>query len=198
MRTASGRTVVTQATEDAERLLMATFVDLTLSATRQAWGRHLRVLPRAMKAYDPIAVRQESCYLRMVSIVEAYVDVISSDILRVEYARSSSLTQSLIEAAEVNFTRGWPDREKAFNDHFGIRLTKLPTHKDLKCATDVRNAIAHGVGQLTPRQRTAATRARMASIGVTVRDNYVVLDAGSVRTCRDVSMAFMRELDAQL
>ena len=151
-----------------------------------------------MKAYDPIAVRQESCYLRLVSIAEAYVDVVSSDLLRAEYARSGSLVQSLIEAAEISFSRGWQDREKAFQDHFGIRITKFPTHKDLKCATDVRNAIAHGVGRLTSRQRTANTRARMESIGVIVRDNHVVLSADSVRACRDICAAFMRELDAQL
>ena len=187
-----------EVTEDALRLLSVTFADLTRAATFASWGRHLRLSPRSTKAYDHVAVRRESCYLRLISIVEAYVDVVASERLRAGYDAATPLLRLLIEDAERTTTRGWPEREKSFARHHLTPLPKVPGYPKVQAGTDVRNAIAHGVGQLTPRQRNQATRRRIEAVNVAVRDNFLVLTDASLTTCLGFCRGFVTELDVRL
>lgn len=192
------RRVPNEVTEDALRLLSVTFADLTRSATFASWGRHLRLSPRSTKAYDHVAVRRESCYLRLISIVEAYVDVVASERLRADFDGATPLLRLLIEDAERSTSRGWPERERSFERHHKTPLKKVPGYVKVSAGTDVRNAIAHGVGQLTPRQRTQTTRRRIEGINVSVRDNYIVLTHESLSTCLSFCRGFVIELDRRL
>lgn len=188
------RHVRSQAAEDTLFLLRQTFADGARDVGLSGFGRHGGGvgLPGT---YDPRAVRRQGCYLRLVSLVEAFVDGTSSVLFQAELAGASAVASSLLEQAEAAAVKGWPDREEAFRKYFGTPLTARDRHVELKKLTDVRNAIAHGVGQLTPRQRNAATRQRLADVQVPVRDNWVVLTDEALKVCLDTCVAFVDALD---
>jgi hypothetical protein len=196
--TAILRRVPLEATEHAIRLLAETYADLTRSVGFAAWGRHLPLNDRSPGAYDHVAVRRESCYIRLISIVESYVDMASSERLRVDYVSTTPLLRMLIEDVDLTAVRGWPDRERTFSRYHVTPLKKVSQYDKLKAGTDVRNAIAHGVGRLTPRQRNQKTRKRIESVEVAVRDNCVVLTDLSMLTCLNYCRSFVSELDLLL
>lgn len=191
------RYVRSQAAEDTLFLLRQTFADGVRDVAAAGFGRHGGGVGLT-GTFDPRAVQRQGCYLRLVSLVEAYVDVMSSELFQAELAGASTAASILLQQAEAAAVKGWPDREDAFKKYFTTPLSARAGHVDLKKCTDVRNAIAHGVGQLTQRQRNALTRQRMADVGVPVRDNWVILTDDALRMCLSTCVAFVGGLDRAL
>jgi hypothetical protein len=131
----------------------------------------------------------------LVSIVEAYVDVVTSAIFRERTPSSDELIRRLVESAELLASNTWNERQNALERYHNIKLGQLARWSELNAAIDVRNAIAHGLGHLTPRQRGCKAEKRIPQIGVAVSDGRIVLTHANLRRCRDVCIDFVNSLD---
>jgi hypothetical protein len=180
-------------TEKAVLLLKATYRDYHDGVRASAHlGRAIVVHPR-LGRHTNLHTRRESCLFRMVSIAEAFVDVLFDFSLRASLAvRSDTAEQLILNALEHADT--WP-RRKDFATRFKIPLTTFPQWDQVTAATAARNSIAHALGGITPRQRERSMHTMMAKIDISVVDGRLqVSDASLSRVCL-VLVEFVEYLD---
>lgn len=193
------RRVPRAVTEEAIHYLHATYVDQIRVAAATPPGRG-RVLTNAtaLGAYDSAEATKQACFFRMISVVEAYLDTLSAALFRERAPTSHDLVRRLIAAAELRASATWDERKTAFANYHGVSLGQLARWSELDCGIEVRNAIAHGLGKLTPRQRTKRVRTKIGQIGVRLSDGAVVVTDASLQRCRDACVEFIRSLDNAL
>jgi len=132
----------------------------------------------------------------MISIVEAFVDTLLAALFRENAPMTHDLVRRLVETTELRASITWDERRAAFEGFHGVRLGQLDRWSELDAGIEVRNAIAHGLGRLTPRQQEKALAGKLSQVGVSVRDGAVIISSESLLRCRDVSVAFIASLDA--
>jgi len=183
-------------TEAAVHYIHATYVDHRRAAAALP-PTHGRVLTSttALGSYDAHAISQQACFFRMISVVEAYADTLSSELFRERAPTTHELVRRLMDAAERRGATTWEERRKTFAKYHGFRHAQLARWSELDAGIEVRNAIAHGLGRLTPRQRTASMAGKLGQIGVTLTSGCVVITDASLQRCRDVCVDFIRSLD---
>jgi len=132
----------------------------------------------------------------MVSTVEAYLDMLSSDIFRERTPRRHELVRLLVEAVEVRSSTTWEERRKAFSNFHSFSLGELDGWDIVDCAVQARNAVAHGLGRLTPQQQSGSARAKVRKLGIGLRGHQLVVPEASVQLCRDGCIRFVRAVDS--
>jgi hypothetical protein len=103
--------------------------------------------------------------------------------------------QRLVINAELKASTTWYDRKNALSQYHHIKVGEFDRWYELDAGIEVRNAIAHGLGQLTRRQRQGKAESKVSQIGVIVRDGSIVIDNRSLKRCRDVCINFVCYLD---
>ncbi len=182
--------------EAAVRFVRHTYADYAAGRNRRAPLGRVLVTATALGSYDALAARQQACYLRLISIVEAYADVLNRVLLGEKLSMTDELVPILVEEIERKST-GWGDRVGAFKTFHAIRLKKCSSWQRFESGTDVRNTIAHGLGRLTVRQsRNADLPMKLAAIDVYIRDGRLALDEKSLATALSFCLAMIAELDA--
>lgn len=182
--------------EAAISYLHTTYLDLANSARDKSVsrGRILRS-ETALGSYDAESARRQGCFLRLVSIVEAYVDVVAQSLFEENLPTEHDLVRRLVEDAGLRASSTWSERKDSFVKYHGIRLTKFARWTELDAGIEVRNSIAHGLGKLTPRQRGSNAQSKMAKIDVAVQDGSVIVSDASLARCRDVCIEFVCFVD---
>lgn len=184
-------------TEEAQRLLRATRADFGRLPSLPSMGR-ITSTSAHLGSYDFEQVRAQSEFLRLVSIIEAYVDSISDHQFDLQSIGRDQFAQSLISVARREVADSWQNREAAFKDHHGFSLGQCSKWSDIKAARDVRNAIAHGLGKLTAKQRNIKTRGTITAAGVLLRGDAIVLSRKSLERCVDSGVRFINDVDSRL
>lgn len=143
--------------------------------------------------------QRETALLRLVAIVESHLDVIS--IWRIsELARGANptLDKSLHEF-ELESTSTWENRQAAYLEHHGLRLTSCPGWSELVASREVRNSIAHGMGRMTPKQRKKKAFAKqIEAAGASVSAGQVQLSAHSVPKIASAFRQFVWAVDERI
>jgi hypothetical protein len=190
------RRVTREITEAAENYLHATYLDHLQAASLMTpvRGRVIRTTT-VLGAYDAEAASRQGCFLRLISVVEAYVDLACDALFREKAPTANDLVRRLVEGAELRASTTWQERRDAFERYHNIRLGTLARWSELDAGIEVRNAIAHGLGQLTPRQRRSAAARKIHQIGVSSNDGRLLITEASLKQCRDVCVAFILSLD---
>lgn len=163
--------------------------------SRIAQGRIL-VSQTALGGYDADSARRQACYLRIVSIVEAYVDVLNREMFDEKLSEGDALVGKLVDEIERASVGSWGDRAGVFKKFHDCKLNKCPSWRLFEAMTFVRNTIAHGLGRLTVRQRTIASLPhRMATVGVNLTDHRLMLTDSNIRQAVDIATAIIWEID---
>ncbi len=193
------------AAETAMRNLRTTMAqhrrqEAMLRAAPRTVGR-LRRLPAGGASAD---VRRQATLLRMSSIVEAFTA--RSLVQRLEGhvppPRSSVLNDIYVKA-EDNATGSWPKMTEHYARWFKIRISQktCPSWPRIEAMTHARNAVAHGLGEITPRlAKMEATKlaGALATIDVGLTATSVVITERSLHSCELAGSDFITWLDAQL
>jgi len=141
----------------------------------------------------------EVALLRMVSIVEAYVDVISMHRMDALVSGTDRISRMLLSDFEISSTASWDERHSAFERYHGFGLRSEPHWQQVAAGIEVRNCLAHGLGNLTARQRAKTGIAqKIAVIDVTVASNQMQLSKSTIPKLGEASMAFVRFLDSKV
>ena len=183
-------------TEEAVLLAYRTHADHVRSIPAFAPPRgRFRSSGTRLGNHDARDVSRQGCWFRLVSIVEAYVDLMSSDLLREATPGRDALVARLVELAEERSSSNWTERKEAFKNFHGVSIASLAGWEKVDSAIPVRNAVAHGLGSLTPRQRNRKTITKLAKVGVTVTDGRVKISETALTTCRDNCVRLIRSID---
>jgi hypothetical protein len=105
----------------------------------------------------------------------------------------------LIVEKELAGSSNWEARRRAFKRHHNLDLKKCAQYHYLEGAIEARNAIAHGLGRLTTRQRLAPETSRhLAAANVAVVNNRVELKLDHLIECTRCCAEFIVALDNML
>jgi hypothetical protein len=139
---------------------------------------------------------QQAVLLRLVSISEAFVDTLQIELLSEKVIPNTQTLTKLVAAAEVESSRNWPARDKAFKSYHSIALNKLDCWKELIAATHVRNSIAHALGALTAKQRgNSNLPTDVKLIDAEVAGGRMHISEMTLSTVTDVCRKFILSLD---
>lgn len=185
-------------TEEAQKLLRATHADFSVIASTGLPGRGSGFAASALGSYDFAQVRNQSEYLRLVSIVEAYVDTCSSQQFDLRTMGRDAFLRALAAAAQDASLKGWDERKEAFKTYHGVVLGECARWSDIDAAREARNSIAHGLGRLTSRQQSAKTRRKIEAVGISFRGNHLVITDAALDRCVKSGVAFIVDVDRHL
>ncbi|MCZ4498333.1 MAG: hypothetical protein JWQ74_886 [Marmoricola sp.] len=195
------RVVPWDLTEEALRLLHRTKADFaSLPNAPRTKGRNgsPAASPR-WGSYDFDQVRAQSEYLRVVSIVEAYVDSISEVMFDRRTVGMDIFYARLAGAVFDRSTLSWHGRKETFELHHGFKLQDCASWAVVDRAIEVRNSIAHGLGNLTRLQKTGKSdKAKVQMAKVRLREDRLIITSEARKHCFDASVEFIRSLDAKL
>jgi hypothetical protein len=192
------RTVPFGVTEEALRLLHATHGDFTRLPPPSRRGRLRAGSSTALGPYDFAQVRAQSEYLRLVSIVEAFVDTCCNHLFDLKTQGHDMFVRNLAAAARDQASINWEERKSAFATFHHVPLGNCASYSDVAAAVQVRNAVAHGLGSLTRRQQNKKDMTKIASVGINFRNQALVIDARALDRCVRFSAAFVADVDARI
>jgi len=184
--------------EDALRLILHAKNEIA-SAPQGARTQGRVVSSYSSQGLTPARWLSETAFLRLVSIVEAYVDLISMSRISRTVDLTTPLMPLLVADFEIASTANWEERFKAFERYHGLAIKSLAGWEMVAAGIEVRNCLAHGLGQLTARQRTKTSLAAKVSIvDVAVASNQMHLSATSVTKLADACVNFVQALDSRI
>ncbi|WP_460626704.1 hypothetical protein [Intrasporangium mesophilum] len=132
------------------------------------------------------------------SIVEAYVDSLSSDLFQTRTVDTDQMIRNLIKAAEEEAENTWDTRKTAFRDYHLVPLGDCSSWSKIDAAIVVRNAIAHGLGSLTRRQRNRKDRQKVRDAKVGLTDDVIHVDGTSLSMLLGAADSFIRDVDRRV
>lgn len=184
-------------TEEAVRLVQNTHVEYSdlCSLVPSNTGRMGLRSKGRLGVSGGVATLRQSCWLRLVTIVEAYLDILSVDVFHERVRDPDEITLKLVSAMAISGSRTWTDRKAVFKDYHGVLLTAAQGWPEINAAIEVRNSIAHGLGRLTPTQSRSRAAARMASAGVSVVEGTVDIREDALNALTISCVGFLKSVD---
>lgn len=194
------------AAEQSVRLLMATLAqhrrqEAALAPTSPLRLGRLRTLPTSSGSAQ---VRRQATMMRLMSIVEAFV----ADRLVERFEPHVPPPRTLIledvyVRAEDNAIGSWPKMTEHYGRWFNIKFnaTACPAWQRIDAMTNARNAVAHGLGELTRRMARKGThqlQRDFATLGISVSGNAVAISERALRECALTGREFIEWLDEKL
>lgn len=153
-------------------------------------------------AFGPVSKEQtdrQGLYLRVVSIAEATIDALALELTRRDLPTMGEVVRRLVLEKEIASSSSWDARRRSFRRHHGVDLHKCDAHHEVRAATEVRNAIAHGLGRLTARQTASQeTYKNLARIAVDVVDGHVRLQPNHVAEAVEYCRRFVHDVDSRV
>lgn len=185
-------------TEAAIRLVRHAATDIpTQAAVALPPGRVLRNALGA--STDPRDWLMEAALLRLVSIIEAYVDAVSMFRMGLVVDSSHVLVARMLEDFEVGSSSTWQQRHDSYTAYHKFSLKSRAGWDVVSAGIEVRNCLAHGLGNLTAKQRTkTGLPTAVSRINVTVGSNRMHLSATTVPTLGRGCDDFVRDVDRDL
>jgi hypothetical protein len=108
------------------------------------------------------------------------------------------LVQELWRTEQKQSLDTWPRRLDAWKRLHNVRIkAKFPARLQLLGFIEARNAIAHGLGELTKKQRIdqQATEQRLENAGIKTTRNRIILKPNNIERCAEVVGLFIVWLD---
>lgn len=137
---------------------------------------------------DARQVQRQSTLLRLISITESFAGDLLTREMEVIVARADSSPVDVIwDDAAVKATSSWREQREAYKKWFGVTQVDWSVIDKLAHA---RNAVAHGLGNLTRRQLRdlASVRSALQSVNITLNGTRIVLTddtlSNAAQSCR--------------
>ena len=205
MKPADAR-ILTPSAERSVRLLMSTLAQHRRQEALLALNPALplgRVSIGATRGNSG-EVRRQATLLRLMSIVEAFTA--ESLVTRLESdvpPPRSAIVEDVYTTAEDNAIASWPNMKKHFGQWFGIKLSHstCPSLRRVEAMTNARNAVAHGLGDLTrrmARKDLGQLKLDFATIDISIAGNSVQISEQALRSSATAAREFVEWLDGQL
>lgn len=159
-------------------------------------GSRARRVAREQKSQMTL---QESGILRVVSITEAFMDGLSRQTLIPNIDERNQFQAAIFEQFEINSSANWPSRLTVYKDKHGIKWKDCPGHRQFDAAIQLRNCIAHGLGQLTPRQqRDSGLGKQMSLVDVRVGGARMHISNSTLPLVSGLCSSLIRHIDQQI
>lgn len=161
-----------------------------------------RLIP-ATSAWS-VQIRRQATLVRITSIIESYVT--EQLVQRFELHAPPPLPDILKDVyvrAENDAIASWPRMTEHYKRWFKIKISRqtCPAWGRVEALTDARNAVSHGLGELTRRMARSnldQLRQDLATIDVAMAGNALELTESSLRQAASAGREFIEWLDDEL
>ncbi|MGO4340380.1 hypothetical protein [Pedococcus sp. 2YAF34] len=159
-----------------------------------------RILTNAMGAStDPTVWLRETAVLRLVAVVEAYVDAVSMHRMTKVLDARPTLVALMLRDFELTSSGTWQARHDAYDDYHHFSLRSRNGWGTVTAGIDVRNCLAHGLGTLTAKQRGQTKLPSIVKVlDVSIGGNRMHLSATTVPRLAAGCEQFVRHVDQSL
>lgn len=181
-----------QLTETAVLLIKTTHKDHARTVAALSGSRTSTTRTR-LGVHNSLGNQRHACLFRMVSIAEAFVDIVLETSLRQLVAATTPTAETLMSMAMVKLDT-WAGRSDFANMFDLPAVNKHTKWSQVRAATDARNSIAHGLGSLT-RKQDAGTKRTLEQIKIRVVDRALVVDEAALVAVRDLMVDFVGKVD---
>ena len=134
-----------------------------------------------------ISVTEEFTSSTLIREIERRIPIANNQVARIWDATSNDLAMS------------WQRVCTGWKDLLDINVEQSATFKQLHPFIEARNAVTHGLGDLTRKQRSkqggAAVKAKLASAGFQLVGNRIMLSQADVAKAATVAVGFIKWLD---
>lgn len=147
--------------------------------------------------FDQHQVQRQATLLRMLSIAEAFcVDRILEQAEDEVEPQGSPVRALMWDRASTSAVSNWEGIRRTYKTWYNLRPEWGPVGQFV----EVRNAIAHGLGQITRMQRLnlASTLSKIAGAGVLVDEERIVLDESNLNHARIVCLDLIADVDSKV
>jgi hypothetical protein len=138
----------------------------------------------------------QDAVLRIVAITEAFslgrfVDVVEPRL------PSDPVVAALWDAELDRASDTWAQRDDLWKNYKNVQMATFPQRQILLGFIEARNAISHGLGELTRKQlrKRSTTIARLRHARIRLRGDSLVIGTADVELCACVAKEFIRWLD---
>lgn len=140
--------------------------------------------------------------VRITSIIEAHVaeQLVQRFEPQAPPPRTAILNDVYVRA-EDNAIGSWPSLTDHYRRWFSIKMKSSPSWRRIEALTNARNAVAHGLGELTRRMaRKDKTQLRrdLATLDVGMSGTAIVLSEKSLQSAAAAGREFIEWLDEEL
>ncbi len=150
-----------------------------------------------LSVHDAHNTHRQATILRLVAVTEAFcVDRLETLSAAASRPAASSARQALFDDAIRGATGTWQGIRDALKNWHQV----APNWRQSEGVEEVRNTIAHGLGQLTYRQRTSRTRTdeRISRVGVALGPNDELrLEEEDILNVEKICRELIAEIDRQ-
>ena len=112
---------------------------------------------------------------------------------------SHPLLRDIWRRAETQAEGAWEGHTRAWKDWHNVSFKNVPAYERLQAFIEARNAIMHGLGQLTKRQTQNDGGRRvigmLGSVGIAVNGVHLSIDQPAVDNCGSTVKGFIEWLD---
>jgi hypothetical protein len=160
--------------------------DTVLTATRMSRTRYVSDFSR------------QDAIVRMVSIAEDFTIGSLFDTTRRLLPQTPPFVAKLWDQEFARVSRSWSDRLRAWRDYHGIRVkVEFPDAQRLEAFIQVRNAVTHGLGGLSPDQLTSRNKVVgiLRTGGVHIDGDRIDLTDSDVERCAETVRQLVSWLD---
>lgn len=185
---------------DARAESACRLINLTMGLHRTQMSRRGTVMPASRLIgpdFDSFQVQRQGTLLRMLSITESFcVDrLLERAEIEVE-PEGSSVRAQMWDRASTGAVSNWEGIRNSYKAWYDVR----PRWTDIDRLIEVRNAVAHGLGQLTRTQRLklASTLAKITSAGVRVDAELIILEEANLEHARVVCLDLIEDIDMRV
>jgi hypothetical protein len=191
------RQVLTEAAENAVNRINRVLAlhAIAAAANSSSWAGRLRGTSGLVKT-DPAR------YLilpHIVAIAEEFSRTLLIAKTEVQVPQDARVLKKLWAKAENQAEGRWEEHLNAWKDWHEVSLQSDPLYTNLKPFIEARNAIMHGLGELTRRQRRgnqlAALKGELRAAGIEVVGVRLIVSNRSVIRCAHACRAFVDGLD---
>lgn len=144
--------------------------------------------------FDGLQVQRQGILLRMLSITESYCADHLLEVAEVDVEPAASEVRARIwDQSSIGAISTWSGIQDSYKKWFSIR----PNWNNLNRLVEVRNSIAHGLGELTRMQRAkrVSTVEKITAAGIRMDGNRIVLEESDLDQAKRHCVALITEID---
>jgi hypothetical protein len=148
----------------------------------------------AAPAFDGLQVQRQATFLRMISIAEAFCVDRLLELAEVDVAPSGNVIRTIVwDKASSSAVGTWTSIQDTYKNWYDVK----PSWTAMNQLIEVRNAIAHGLGQLTRVQRIKlqSTTSKIVAAKIRLDGDRIVLEESNMQDVRGVCVNLISEVD---
>ena len=148
---------------------------------------------------DPRDWLRETALLRLISVIEAYVDAVSMHRMGLVVDQRQTLVALMMSDFELSSSGTWQDRHNSYERYHGFTLRSRNGWGDVNAGIEVRNCLMHGMGALTAKQRSQTKLATIVrTLDVSIGSNRMYLSAVTVAKLAGGCQEFVQHVDSSI